>query len=122
MIQKQIFFINNFIIIVSIIFIFIFFIPIFTINIPLDYKINGNELIVNAENLNMKKDLFVKLDKNTMIINHHTRSFKISNYDVQRNQIVLDMRQFNIENDLKIFYSFKKNVISYILKKKKMSS
>jgi hypothetical protein len=122
MIQKQIFFINNFIIIVSIIFIFIFFIPIFTINIPLDYKINGNELIVNAENLNMKKDLFVKLDKNTMIINHHTRSFKISNYDVQRNQIVLDMRQFNIEKDLKIFYSFKKNVISYILKKKKMSS
>ncbi|BAV59057.1 hypothetical protein AGMMS5026_03530 [Endomicrobiia bacterium] len=119
MIQKQIFFINNFIIIASIIFIVIFFIPIFKINISLDYKINGNDLIVNMKNLNIKKDLFVKLDKNTMIISHHTGSFKINSYDVQRSQIVLDIRQFNVENGLKIFYSFKKNVISYILKNKK---
>jgi hypothetical protein len=118
MIQKQMFFINNFIIIVSIIFIVAFFIPMFTINIPLDYKINGNDLIVNTENLNMKKNLFVKFDKNMMIINNYTGSFKIRSYDVQRNQIVLDIRQFNIANDLKIFYSFKKNVVSYILKKK----
>ena len=55
MLQKRIFFINNFIIIVSIIFIIIFFIPIFAVNIPLDYKINGNDLIVNMENLNIKK-------------------------------------------------------------------
>ena len=108
MIQKQIFFINNFIIIASIVFIVIFFIPIFTINIPLDYKINGNDLIVNTKNLNIKKDLFLKVDKNTMIINHHTGSFKINSCDVQRSQIVLDIRQFNVENDLKIFYSLKK--------------
>ncbi len=74
----------------------------FTINIPLDYKVN----IVNTGNLNMKKDLFVKLDKNMMIINNYNGNFEISRYNVQRNQIVLDIRQFNIENALKIFYSF----------------
>ncbi len=106
MIQKQMFFINNFIIIISIIFIVVFFIPMFTINIPLDYKVNGNDLIVNTGSLNMKKDLFVKLDKNMMIINNYNGNFEISRYNVQRNQIVLDIRQFNIENALKIFYSF----------------
>ncbi len=80
----------------------------FTINIPLGYKVNGNDLIVNTGSLNMKKDLFVKLDKNMMIINNYNGNFEISRYNVQRNQIVLDIRQFNIENDLKIFCSFKK--------------
>ncbi|MCA6072715.1 MAG: hypothetical protein LE178_04175 [Endomicrobium sp.] len=119
MIQKQIFFINNLIIITSIIFVFIFFVPIFTINIPLDYKIIENDLIVNTKNINMRKDLFVKLDNSTIIVNHNTGSFKINRYDIHGNKIILDVQQFNIdiENDLKIFYNFRKNVISYVLKK-----
>ncbi|GHT64048.1 hypothetical protein AGMMS50222_01650 [Endomicrobiia bacterium] len=119
MIQKRIFFINNFIIILAIVFMFIFFIPMFTINFPLDYKIIKNNLIVDAGNINMKKDLFVKLENNTVIINHNTGSFKIDRHDVQGNQIILDIRQLNVsrENDLKVFYDFKKNVISYISKK-----
>ncbi|GHT46353.1 hypothetical protein AGMMS49936_05160 [Endomicrobiia bacterium] len=91
MIQKRIFFVNNFIIIMAIIFIFIFFIPMFTINLPLDYKIIKNNLIVDARDINMKKDLFVKLENNTVIINHNTGSFKINRNDVQRNQIILDI-------------------------------
>ena len=119
MIQKQIFFINNLIILTSIIFVFIFFIPIFTVNIPLDYKIIENDLVVNTKNINMKKDIFVKLDNDTIIINHNTGSFKINRYDFQRNLTILDIRQLNInlKSDLKIFYNFKKNVISYIIKK-----
>ncbi|GHT36510.1 hypothetical protein AGMMS49593_01530 [Endomicrobiia bacterium] len=119
MIQKRVFFVNNFIIIMAIIFIFIFFIPMFTINLPLDYKIIKNNLIVDARDINMKKDLFVKLENNTVIINHNTGSFKINRNDVQRNQIILDIRQLNVsrENDLKVFYDFKKNVVSYISKK-----
>jgi ABC-type bacteriocin/lantibiotic exporter with double-glycine peptidase domain len=34
---------------------------------------------VNIANL-FDKNLFIKLNKNTMIINHHTRTFKISSY------------------------------------------
>jgi hypothetical protein len=120
MIQKQIFFLNNLIIMASIIFIIIFFIPVFTINIPLDYKIDDNNLIINAENLNVKKDLFVKFEKNIMIVNHNTGNFKINKLSIQSNQITLDMRRLNMKNDLKIFYRFKKNVISYILKNKKI--
>jgi hypothetical protein len=58
-----------------------------------------NKIIISvSHNVNVA-NLF---DKDTMIMNHHTGNFKISNYDLQRNQIVLDMWQFNIENDLKM--------------------
>jgi hypothetical protein len=69
MIQKQIFFLNTLIISVSIIFIIIFFIPIFTINIPfpLNYKIRDNNLVINIENLNMGKILFMKFKNNSIV-------------------------------------------------------
>ncbi|MDR3275281.1 MAG: hypothetical protein LBS81_04865 [Endomicrobium sp.] len=120
MIQKQIVFLNYLIITASIVFVIIFFIPVFTIDIPLDYKINDNNLIINAENLNVEKDLFVKFEKNMIIVNHHIGNLKINKLSIQSNQITLDMRRLNMKNDLKIFYRFKKNVISYILKNKKI--
>jgi hypothetical protein len=46
--------------------------------------------------------LFVKLGKKACNWNHHNaEGFKISSYDVQRNQIVLGMLQFNVVDDLK---------------------
>lgn len=55
MIQKRIFFVNNFIIIMAIIFMFVFFYSDVYNNLPLDYKIIKNNLIVDAGDINMKK-------------------------------------------------------------------
>ncbi|MDR0617734.1 MAG: hypothetical protein LBG23_03095 [Endomicrobium sp.] len=77
MIQKQICFFNNLIILVSIIFIVIFFIPIFTVNIPLDYKINDTKLVIDAKDLNTEKDLFIEIKNNNIAtINHNKVNFK----------------------------------------------
>jgi hypothetical protein len=116
--QKQIFFLNNLIILISIIFIVIFFIPVFTVNVPLDYKINDNKLAIAAKDLNMQKDLFIEIKNNNIAtITHNEANLKIDKSNIKDNQIILDIDKLNIDKNLKIYYSFKKSIISYILKK-----
>ncbi|MDR1417721.1 MAG: hypothetical protein LBI80_00945 [Endomicrobium sp.] len=81
-------FLNNYINIYN--FYIYFFIPIFRVNIPLDYKINDNKLILDAKNLNTKKDLFVKFEENgnvTFTINHNSSNFKIDKSNIYNEQI-----------------------------------
>ncbi|MDR1523339.1 MAG: hypothetical protein LBS29_05260 [Endomicrobium sp.] len=102
MIQKKLFFLNNFVIAVSIVFMIIFFIPIFRVDLPLDYKINDSKLIINIERLDIEKDLFVNFKNNEMIIiSRDNGNLKIDKSDICNNQIILDIQQLNIENELK---------------------
>ncbi|MDR2616836.1 MAG: hypothetical protein LBC22_03370 [Endomicrobium sp.] len=116
--QKQISFLNNLIILISIIFIIIFFVPIFMINLPLDYQINDNNLVIDAKDLNMQKHLFIEIKNNNIAtITHKEANLKIDKSNIKDNQIILDIGKLNIDKNLKIYYGFKKSIISYILKK-----
>ena len=121
MIQKRIFFLNNFVIAVSIVFVIIFFIPIFRVDLPLDYKISDTKLTIDVEKLDLKKDLFVTFEDNdVIIISHDNGNLEIDKSDIYNNQIVLDMQQLNVRNELKIYYKLKKSVMDYILKSRRM--
>ncbi|MDR3071786.1 MAG: hypothetical protein LBU29_04265 [Endomicrobium sp.] len=119
MLQKQIFFLNKLIIVASLIFICFFFVPIFTIDIPLNYRMNNDTLIINVKDLDMKEAIFIQFKKNILIINKSIGEVKINKRDTQRDQIILDMNQFDIKDDIKIFYRFKKSIMNYVLKRRK---
>jgi hypothetical protein len=88
------------------------------INLPLDYQINDNNLVIDAKNLNTQKDLFIETKNNNIAtINHNKVNLKIDKSNIKDNQIILDIDKLNIDKNLKIYYSFKKSIISYILKK-----
>jgi hypothetical protein len=98
----------------------IFFIPIFRVDLPLDYKINDSKLIINIERLDIEKDLFVNFKNNEMIIiSRDNGNLKIDKSDICNNQIILDIQQLNIENELKVYYKFKKSVMGYIIKSRR---
>jgi ribosomal protein L21 len=120
-IQKQIFFLNNFVIAVSIVFVIIFFIPIFRVDLPLDYKISDSKLIINVEKLDIEKDLFVNFkDNDVIIINRDNGNLEIDKSNICNNQIILDIQQLNTGNELRVYYKFKKSVMDYIIKSRKM--
>jgi hypothetical protein len=76
--------------------------------------------MIDAKNLNTKKDLFVKFEENSngmFTVNHNSGNFKIDKSNIHNEQIILNTQQLNIKRELKIFYIFKKSIISYILKK-----
>jgi ribosomal protein L9 len=88
------------------------------INLPLDYKINDNNLVIDAKDLNMQKHLFIEIKNNNIAtITHKEANLKIDKSNIKDNQIILDIGNLNIDKNLKIHYSFKKSIISYILKK-----
>jgi hypothetical protein len=71
----------------------------------------------------MKKKLFMKFENNSIVIGHDTvgvSSIKIEESNIRNGEIILNAQQFNTKNDLKIFYNFKRSIVSYILKNKNM--
>ncbi|MDR0723977.1 MAG: hypothetical protein LBF23_02195 [Endomicrobium sp.] len=91
------------------------------VDLALDYKISDSKLIINIEKLDIEKDLFVNFRNNEgIIISRDNGNFKIDKSDICNNQIILDIQQSNTENELKVYYKFKKSVMDYIIKSRKI--